>query len=256
MQTKEQCFDSMLTLTADLFFSIENDLFKPYYESGPNEVKSVLDVGCGNGTYLSRLSDQFPMWRCTGIEMDDRIFRYAQLKAADHLTFIHTPYENYQSAEPFDCVIIRLAAAHLQDRTHFMHWLRHQLHPHSIVILIDVEESLQLSLKQSENLPLFSELYQTMRKPLRASRLLSLKDSLLLESEFAGFNPLKAVSYSINADSTKTRKQMYDYMQAVTGAYYGSPLPPKRQAELNEWYNNEAASFEVGLFGLVLGLKA
>lgn len=255
MRTQEQCFDMMLTITADLFFPIESELFKPYYEQGNNGAKTILDVGCGNGAYLARLSRQFPHWRCTGLEMDERIYRYAQPRETMNLTFIHTAYENYQTVKPFDYVIIRLAAAHLQNLAHFMHWLRDQTHPESIIICIDVEDTVQTNLKEAEQLPLFSKLYQAMRKPLRASKLLSLKDSLLIEGKSAGLVPLTVVSYGVQADSPHTKQQIYDYMQAVTGAYFGSPLPPERQNELNNWYHSEHASFEVGLFGLVYGLK-
>ena len=256
MPTQEQYFDQMLTITADLFFSIENELFKPYYESKKNTATSILDVGCGNGAYLSLLSRQFPQWRCIGLEMDERIYRYAQPKETEKLTFINAAYENYQSNEPVDYVIIRLVAAHLQDRAHFMHWLRNQTHPESIIILIDVEDTVQTNLQEAERLPLFSELYRTMRRPLRASKLLSLKDSLLLEGKAAGFQALKVVSYGVQADTPKTRRQIFEYMQAVTGARCESPIPPERQLELNRWYDTENATFDVGLFGLVLGLKA
>jgi SAM-dependent methyltransferase len=256
MPTQEQCFDQMLTITADLFFSIESELFKPYYEGNENNAMSILDVGCGNGAYLSLLSRQFPLWRCIGLERDERIYHYAQPKETANLTFIRTAYENYQSVEPFDYVIIRLVAAHLQDRTHFMHWLRNQTHPDSIIILIDVEDNMQANLNEAQQLPLFSELYRAMRRPLRTSKILSLKDSLLLEGEAAGFEALNAVSYGVQADSPDTRRQIYEYMQAVTGARCGSPLPPDRQLELNIWNAAEHASFGIGLFGLILSLKS
>ncbi|BBH22220.1 hypothetical protein Back11_35650 [Paenibacillus baekrokdamisoli] len=255
MRTQEHWFDLMLTTTTDLLFDKETQLLSSYYERNLVKKASVLDVGCGNGAYLLRMSQQFPLWSCTGIEMNEQIYRFAQTKVSKAITIVPTAYQDYHSPKPYDYVLVRLIAAHLPDLAHFMRWLRERIHPGSIIIIIDVEEEMQTELTESKLLPLFSNLYQQMRKPLRTSKLMSFKDLLSLEAVYAGLHPIERLNYGVTTDSPSTREQIYNYMRHVTGAHYGSAIPPERDRELAIWYESRDESFAIRMFGLVLQLK-
>jgi len=246
--TKTKWFDSMLTATTDLFLPVEKQLFLDYpAEASPLR---ILDVGCGNGEYISRLSRLYPQWSCTGLEMDNGIYQYARKKETSKLTFVHSSYENYASDEPYDLVLVRLVAAHIQDQGHFMQWLRERTHQHSTVIIIDIEDAEESRWK--DLLPLFSSLYQQIRQPLRRSRLLRLRDSLSLEARSRGWNNQQLIRYQAKAETADTKLLMYRYMQMVTAYHYGFPLPAEREAELDHWLADRDQSFEVHMFGLLL----
>ncbi|MBW7453587.1 class I SAM-dependent methyltransferase [Paenibacillus sepulcri] len=241
-------FDQMLTATTDLFFNLEMELLLHQY--GGSETLRLLDVGCGNGEYLSRLSRHYPGWQCTGLELDEGIYQYAVLKETPNLSFVHSSYENYESDHRYDLVLVRLVAAHLQDQGHFMRWLRDRTHPHSTIIIIDIEDAEET--RWSESLPLFSSLYSQMRRPLRRTRLLRLKDSLALEARFHGFASQQLFRYRAAADALDTKRLMYRYMQLVTGYHYGHPLPADREDELVQWFMSPDQTFEVHMFAILL----
>ncbi|GGD94304.1 class I SAM-dependent methyltransferase [Paenibacillus nasutitermitis] len=246
--TKIKWFDCMLTATTDLFLPVEKQLFLSDF--AVTSGLRVLDVGCGNGEYLSRLSRLFPRWSCTGLEMDKGIYEYARKKETPQLTFVHSSYEDYTGKEQYDLVLVRLVAAHLRDQGHFVQWLRERTHRHSTVIILDIEDAEES--RWQDNLPLFSSLYRQIRLPLRRSRLLRLRDSLSLEARSRGWDNQELFHYQAAADTADTKHLMYRYMQMVTAYHYGFPLPDQREEELAQWLSNPELSFEVHMFGLLL----
>lgn len=101
-------------------------------------VQSVLDVGTGNGYYLSKLIERFPEKQYTGIDISQELIDIAksrlanfdvQLKAQDYFT----------TTGIYDFVIMRLFWQHLpQNRIReALDKLREITHPDSSVLIID-----------------------------------------------------------------------------------------------------------------------
>jgi SAM-dependent methyltransferase len=245
-----QCFDQMLTITTEMFFDIEEELFLRRLDA--QKPLSILDVGCGNGEYLARVSRRYPQWRCTGLEMDARIYRYAEGKQSSRLSFHLSSYEQFESLETYDCVIVRLTAAHLEDRAHFMRWLRERTHLGSLILIIDADEGIGQLAGEANGLPLLGALYREMRRPLRASKLMLLHESLALEARYAGLRPGEVVRYGRNADTPESKALIHAYMQLVAASRFGMPLPPEYGKELKRWYEEPQAAFEIRIFGLML----
>jgi len=56
-------------------------LYEPILEairSISGKIRSVLDVGCGNGYLLGKIHGEFPEWKLSGIDSDPRMIRLAQ----------------------------------------------------------------------------------------------------------------------------------------------------------------------------------
>jgi 2-polyprenyl-3-methyl-5-hydroxy-6-metoxy-1,4-benzoquinol methylase len=248
--TVEQCFDQMLTMTTEMFFDMEQELFLQQLDA--RKPLAVLDVGCGNGEYLARLSRRYPQWRCTGLEREERIYHYAKKKETSRLSFHLSSYEQFEAAEAYDCVIVRLTAAHLEDRAHFMRWLCERTLPGSIVVIIDVDDGLSQSAAESSGLPLFGALYREMRRPLRASKLMQLHESLAHEARYAGLRPKEVVRYGLGSETPESKALIHTYMRLVAASRFGVPLPPEQENELKRWYQDPRGMFEIRMFGLML----
>lgn len=81
----------------------------------PNSPKKILDVGCASGWFLSRLSRNFPLAKCSGIDIYDsginygkRLYPHLRLKVADAHNI---PYRD----NTFDLVICTEVIEHVDD---------------------------------------------------------------------------------------------------------------------------------------------
>jgi SAM-dependent methyltransferase len=243
-------FDQMLSITAEMFVDVEEELFLRQLDAG--KPLAVLDVGCGNGEYLARVSRRYPQWRCTGLEVEERIYRFARAKETSRLSFHLSSYEQFGIGETYDCVIVRLTAAHLEDRAHFMRWLRERTHPGSIVLIIDLDESTGPPAGESSGLPLLGAIYREMRRPLRASKLMLFHEALALEARHSGLRPKEVVRYGRRADTPESKALIHAYMRLVAASRVGFPLPPEHEDELTRWFGDPQAAFEIRMFGLML----
>lgn len=72
-------------------------------------VRRILDVGCGVGTVLRALGQQFPKASPTGVEISDYLCR--------RYGWQHGSVVDYQSDRPFDLVLCHDVLAYLDDAT-------------------------------------------------------------------------------------------------------------------------------------------
>lgn len=89
--------------------------------------KRVLDVGCGNGLYLTApLAGRFSETAFTGIDSDRPTIDFA--RAASPLPNLRfEAAEDFQSDAPFDMVIASEVVEHVDDAPGFLRFLRSQL---------------------------------------------------------------------------------------------------------------------------------
>ncbi|SDW08321.1 class I SAM-dependent methyltransferase [Paenibacillus sp. CF384] len=240
-------FNDMLSLTMQLFYERERSLF---LHEPLQAASSVLDIGCGNGAYLEAVKQDYPHLKCTGLEKDERIYRYAEARNAPGLEFVQGDYREWTlRAEPFDVVIVRLVALHLPDFGHFLGWLRTVTHADSLIILIDLDDEATGPLP-ADCLPRFETLFRTSRKPLLDRFPKPVGDRLAeLTSAHGGFRT-KLQSYRIRAEDGETKRLIHRYMETVTRIMQSAHLSDERKQELDHWLNEKSLSYEAGMFAL------
>lgn len=92
--------------------------------------RSVLEVGCGTGTLLSRLSPR----RGVGVDISPRMVEIASAKFPD-LTFAVTDAENLDLRETFDFIIVPDVIEHLSDPGAMFRSVRRCCRPDTRVIV-------------------------------------------------------------------------------------------------------------------------
>jgi SAM-dependent methyltransferase len=238
----------MLNVTADLFFDMEMSLF--FRRFGEKRM-TMLDIGCGNGTYLACISDQYPGMRLTGIEIEEEVFRKAQVKRKENLTFVHGSYEQLTGAGPYDTILARLVVPHIGNRNSFVQWLYEHTTEQSTVIVIDFDDS---RYHGNVKLPLFSSLYKQARQSLKQrGTFLELRDALLLEFRHAGFIDLGTERYSVRTDRDDLKRMCRDYMRLATEYLLDAPISAEREDELAAWLDDSDSFQEIPMFGIVFG---
>ncbi|MBO7743348.1 class I SAM-dependent methyltransferase [Paenibacillus sp. MWE-103] len=241
-------FDDMLSLTAELFFERER---ASLLDGHMREAESVLDIGCGNGAYLEAVKRAYPRLRCTGIEKDARVYPFAAARSAPGLSFVQADYKDAAAGgEPFDVVVIRLAALHLPDFRHFLAWLRGVTHERSAILILDLDDAATGPLP-GEELPLFDALLRASRKPLLARFPKPPREALAELAQAEGWIA-DPQSYRILADEPRTKRRMYRYMETSTRILQGGRLDHDRKKELDDWLSKESASYSAGMFALTL----
>ena len=74
--------------------------------------RRVLDVGCGWGSLIRRLSERNPETEIVGLTMSDAQAGYLRSRVADRCEINVTPWQNYQANRPFDSIISVEAIEH------------------------------------------------------------------------------------------------------------------------------------------------
>ena len=92
----------------------------------------LLDIGCGNGSFLRAFSKAHPDWKLTGAELDDR--NRAQIEAISGVTRLHLgPLDELH--ETFDLIVMVHALEHIPDPAAFLRMLHAKLEPGGKVLI-------------------------------------------------------------------------------------------------------------------------
>jgi SAM-dependent methyltransferase len=107
-------WDDLLRLQVDLFFPQESaylQTFEPW-----RAARHVLDVGCGNGYYLSRLQSEFPQKLYFGIDLSRELIAEARTRhSGPDLRFAQANLFDFSPPRRFDLVVMRFLVQHLTD---------------------------------------------------------------------------------------------------------------------------------------------
>jgi SAM-dependent methyltransferase len=105
-------WDSLLAYQVDLAFPQELKFLlslKAWSDAG-----CVLDAGCGNGYYLSRLHEFFPEKRCFGVDISPELVAIAARRHPDVAVSL-SDFTRYAPNRRFDLIIMRFLVQHLKD---------------------------------------------------------------------------------------------------------------------------------------------
>lgn len=122
----------------DLFWPKEINLYSRW---GLGNGLSIVDLGCGTGHLIDKLSKEFPLSKFTGVEQDPMLADAAKQKLQNNnaIQMIHTSsIENFISQNlKYDVAIMRLVLEHVPDPNAVLTHIHSLLKPDGRIILID-----------------------------------------------------------------------------------------------------------------------
>lgn len=145
--TKNDILDTSTNKSADNWhrlLQLQTEMFLPYEICfflnclEWIEASSVLDVGCGNGEFISKISDHFPEKSYTAIDVSPELISFA--KSNDNsgkITFLKEDFYRFQTEELFDVIIMRLVVQHLSDFEDLLEKVSKRLKPGGSFIIIE-----------------------------------------------------------------------------------------------------------------------
>jgi len=126
----------------------------------------IIDLGCGTGHLIHKLSLEFPLSKFTGLEQDPLLAKAALSRLQDNssvVQIINSSIERFDpQAEKFDIAILRLVLEHVPDPLLVLNKIRSILKPEGRIIVIDNDFEYHLStFPQIEEL---KDLYKAYRE--------------------------------------------------------------------------------------------
>jgi SAM-dependent methyltransferase len=93
---------------------------------------SLLDVGCGNGSFLRAFGQNNPDWQMAGLELDTR--NQALIESISGVTKLHVgPIHSLQAR--FDLIVLIHALEHIPDPIHYLKSLSGLLNPGGLLLV-------------------------------------------------------------------------------------------------------------------------
>jgi SAM-dependent methyltransferase len=255
-QSAHRASDSVF-LAWDSLLGVQTELFLPYelafLLACPqwSTAQSVLDVGCGNGDYLGRISSFFPSMRCTGIDISSEMVSVAR---ATHGTacidFSASDFFQYQPPARVDVILMRLVLQHLRGIEPALSRCASMLRPGGRLYIFEPDPNQFRTLPVT---PLFTKLLRKIGESARRAQTnrawLSELPSML--NEVPGWKidgACRTVAPSISAQSRQQFLHMcllwIDILEA--GGLFDFPFDETR-VELEEWAAERASYGQVGL---------
>lgn len=147
----------------DLFWQKER-IFYQKFNMGNH--LHIIDLGCGTGYLIHKLSLEFPLSKFTGVEQDPLLVQAALSRLQGNssvVKIINSSIEHFDSqTENFDIAILRLVLEHVPDPFLVLNKIRSILKPEGRIIVIDNDFEYHLStFPQIEEL---KDLYKAYRK--------------------------------------------------------------------------------------------
>jgi SAM-dependent methyltransferase len=143
-------WDDLLRVQVDLF--VEHELAHLSKSTAWRSARTVTDVGCGNGYYLSRVRGQIPDKAYVGIDVSPELIAFARSRhKAPNLQYVCRDFLR-DGAPPSDVILLRFVLQHLPDLQTVLTRATTALSPSGTILI--VEPDLAASRCEPE-LPLF-----------------------------------------------------------------------------------------------------
>lgn len=242
MQASYSDYSRMLELQADMTFSRESF----FYENSNHwrEAKNVIDIGCGNCSYLNKLQNAFPDKEYVGVDINEKLLGEAR-KFIPKKIDLYADLSHISNDQKFDAIILRLVLNTINDRENFFHSIKRFCHPSTLVVVVDAEDR-HFSL--IPHLHFFMESLKNFRTNASSNGATrKLRDIVPLELSKKGFEKVNDFDYRVNS-SDVPKKTMYLYMQATGNLSSEQSLKEKREKDLENWLQDENSKASFGLF--------
>lgn len=232
-------YSRMLKIQVNMCFPFEKVFFD---NIGLSKMKSIVEVGCGNGYFLGELSKQYPAANYFGYDISEDLIKIADSEQRNNN--INCMVGTIDSIDvECDLLILRLVMHQIEQRKNLIEIFSKKLSKKCQVLIIDpCDEFFQLT----PALPAFNKHLITHRdtlSPNSASR----DTKIFIEQEMAevGYKLDKQIYYYIPSSLPNYKKNYYDYMIATSEIIGCSQNVLE---EINTWYMDPNAHAQIGLY--------
>lgn len=153
-------WDDILRLQVDLSFAHELACLRalPSWQGA----KLILDAGCGNGYFVSRLAAFFPDKQFVGIDLSPDLIDLARRRAhPGNASFAQSDLFAHAAAVPYDLVLMRFLVQHLSDLDALLRHARTLLRSGGELLIVEPDFAASVNLPP---MPLFHELFERFER--------------------------------------------------------------------------------------------
>jgi ubiquinone/menaquinone biosynthesis C-methylase UbiE len=156
-------WDYFLKNQVQLYFDQEKEYFSQ--EDWWRQAQSVLEIGSGNGEYLSRMSRTFTNKKYLGMEKTKELVQTTNMRFQkdENITFIEGDAQvfNESLVESYDVIIFRFLLQHLQNPMAAIDHAHRYLKPQGSILIIDICDSFR---KTSHPIPYFDAIIRILNE--------------------------------------------------------------------------------------------
>lgn len=271
--TDSELWDALLEGQTELFFDYESRWIAK--EDWWRSAKRVLEIGYGNGSFLSKLATRFPNKTYLGIEKSPLALEQAQERhSREHINFREGNAEVLEPrlVDSADVILFRLVLQHLNDPTLALKHAARYLSSNGYIIIVDSCDKAKRTshpiAAREEALALVAEMQEKKGKVNRAITLDLLK---AIEDENSNLSELYEVVFtSLDSNGNILHEIMRLEGERDRLLYFNNGLLfitllnrtwhvpinlDKSYDELNSYLEDENAWCTIGLHYLILKKK-
>ena len=101
-------------MQTEAFSPVEYPLLLDLFEK--NKFKTVLDIGTGEGNWISRFASNLRNVHFTAIDADNKLLEKARTtQARENIDFQNAMFNNEYSTKCYDCILARFSMEHVHD---------------------------------------------------------------------------------------------------------------------------------------------
>jgi len=268
-----ELWDVFLKVQADLFYDKE----VRWIEQGIwwTQSQKILEIGSGNGAYLSKLAAQFQEKAFQGVEKLPQFVKQSKESYEDlRLGFQEGDAEifNPQLEHSADVVLFRLTLQHLKDPTKALENAWHYLKPGGFILIIDsFDKARKSSHSLNANEAAMQQVAERQREQGRGNRKVTIQllndleinkgpMSDLYEVVFSNLNPAgEVLSETFRFEGERDRKLLFNQLLlllTLVNRTFEVPVDlDTAYDQLKDFLNDEAAWILPGMHHMVLKKK-
>ena len=245
-------WDDLLRLQVDFFAKDEMDFlagFPPW-----RGASDILDLGCGNGRYISALRSNFPDKSYTGIDISEGLI--AQARLADPAVAFHTAdFLGFEADRSFDLIVMRFVVQHLTDFAAVLAGCARLLCPFGAILIIEPELAAS---RNSPPTPHFKRLlmeFQRCRDENSRMKTRINEPRHLLDGvpgwKLAADQPI-LISHSGSSARMIAEKLYFGWIDMIESSGLLAYEFEATRRELRSWASNSGARSEIALRAVVI----
>lgn len=235
-----ELYARMLEAQAELQFPFEQSL---YADSVWRSARTIVDFGCGDGSYLALLADEYQNKRYFGVEIDDTMRLIAERKRRHANISFHRSLAEIQDDSAVDFFLMRYVVMHLEDRSRVFRAIRDYASDSGALLVIEPDdEKIRIE-------PRFSILEQAVARIQAASRHRNLRGRLDEELDEFGFELACSESIVISSEDEALDRQILRYAYALIELGQQAIISQPQKAALLDWGLDKSRSVQFGFDG-------
>jgi len=215
---------------------------------------SVIDLGTGNGYYLSKLVSLFPGKSYTGVDVEPELTseatrRFSNKDLYRNSNIVIETKDLFDVKGKYDLVFGRLIVQHLESIDGFMEHVQDILQPEGSLLIIDSDDSMRKFLPY---LPYMTKFFDELRKSRQDSGC-DRDAGFLIGEKAEKFNySLEGNTRLVIPTTIKENKQLfynsYKTVFEIARKEYGVEFDYKTlNEELNAWFENDVSYAQIGV---------